>query len=718
MARRHLFSTLILVFLGAWAAPSHAQTDLSKFPLAKAVPADVFIVIAHRHNPERKFLEEHWARVWKALDESGIAGDVWEMISDAMSDEQAEQVDQLSKRFGDLWKAVDWDALLKNEMVHAGRYVMPVSGSPYEGVLMGRSTVEKTQANYTAIKALLAELVKVVETHGSKGEVSLTESERNGSQVAVFGPAAAPNIGFAIGAWKDVLVIGFGGLGLMDDCVKHLSGSSQTMTLASTDRFKQAFAKLPPAEDSLVFFDINNMLGQLKTMMGQMSGASRYHASPKAKPAKKQKDSEADDDDEDDAKPRAKPAKASAKAQKKHQKSEDEDGDEGPSGDDDDDNGAAVLAILPKVFDEVSIFDYVAVVEWTDGHSVHKESRCALKSDAKGKTLYDALTTGQPIANYETLIPQEAKSFSVGSGINWSRLYRGAREFYVETFPDAKKHLDEFDRIQKEQWELDIDKDVLGLLSGGHVSIEIGNDQVSMLKLTDEEKAAEQLKRLFDVIIEKTGKEGGWVISKTEIAGHKGFYQISHPMMMMMGGLAPVCGCADGYLFIATNAKAVRTCLETAKGTHPNISKNEQFRTQSVMPKSGTPAGISFEDESGMAEQLQRAIGGISMAMGIVGMFAQDMPEGAKAFITKLPPIVAKLGPVAGKLDFFVSTGSYETFENGVWHKREVQNYKGPRPAGEVDEEKAESQEKPLKKKPTAAAPKKKAKPKKDETDE
>jgi hypothetical protein len=495
----------------------------------------------------------------------------------------------------------------------------------------------------------------------------------------------------------------------MDDCVKLLKGSSDIKTLVSTDRFKDAFAKLPPAEDKVFFFDLNNMLGRLKGMMGQMAGHGPGKAkAAKAKAGKKPKAEEDEDNDDEDAKPaQKKPAKAKKKPAKPDE--EDEEGDDEDSGDE------AILALIPKLFDEVSIFDFVAAVEWTEGHSVHKESLCAMRSDAKGKTLYDAMTGSKPVTNYEKMIPKEAKSFSLSSGLNWSRLYRGSREFYAENFPGAKKNLEKFDRMQKEEWDLDLDKDIFSLLGGGYVGIEMGDDHVIMIKVSDEEKAGALFKRLVDFVTERAGKENGLMITPTEIAGHKSFYQISHPMMMMMGGgLTPVCGCADGYFIISTNSKALKTCLETAKGDHANISKNEQFRSQSVMPKSGAVTAISFEDQSGMAEQIQKAIGGVSMAMGMVGMFAQDMPEGAKTFFNKLPPIIAKLGPVAGKLDFFVSTGSYTTLENGVWHTREVQNYKGPRPAGEEEETKVESAEKPAKKKTSVTAPKKKPKPKSD----
>lgn len=55
--------------------PASAQTDLSKFPLAKAFPADAFVAVATRANPERKFLDEYWGEVTTAFMDSGILQD-------------------------------------------------------------------------------------------------------------------------------------------------------------------------------------------------------------------------------------------------------------------------------------------------------------------------------------------------------------------------------------------------------------------------------------------------------------------------------------------------------------------------------------------------------------------------------------------------------------------------------------------------------------------
>ncbi|MBI5762798.1 MAG: hypothetical protein HZA51_04650 [Planctomycetes bacterium] len=709
MIKRNVSRFVGMLTIAIAIQPAMAQTDLSKFPLTRAIPADVFIAVAARGNAERDFLDAHWHRVFKAFHESGVVGDVWEMISDAMDDEQVEKVDEIREKFSGLCKDVNWGELFAKESVHAGRYVLPAAGSPYEGILLGRLDKEKSVKAYGAVKAIMEELVRLIEANGGQG-MAVTEIHKDDFTMAVFGPSALPSLGVAVGYWKDVIIFGFGGLGMMEDSVKLLKGSKDVKALVDSERFKGAFAKLPPAEDELVFWDMSNMFGQVKTMVGGIGnhGGPSKKAAANAKPAKAKAKAADDDADDEDAKPSKAKSKKPANDEADDEEADDDEEDEGPDGG----------AIIAKALDEVSFIDFMASVRWTDGHSVHSESYTTLLPGAKDNALCKVFTGQEPVKNYERFIPKEAKNFSVGNGCNWTQLYHAIRDFVSENIPDGPNHIAHLDSMQADQWNLNIEKDILSLFAGGYVSVETGNDMVFMLKVTDVKRMGAQLDRLFAFVTEKAGKEGGLVISEVEIAGNAGFRQFSHPMLMMMGGgVTPVIGCAEGYLCIGTSTKGLKMVLETAAGKHANITKSEQFMNESVRPKSGALESISFEDETGKAEQIQSAIGAISMALGMAGMFGQDMPPEIRGFLTKVPPLLAKLGPVAGKLDFFQSTSSYTTFENGAWRERSVQNYKGPRPPdAEEDEAKTTDDAKPAHKK--AAAPKKKPKPAADEDED
>lgn len=78
------------------------------------------------------------------------------------------------------------------------------------------------------------------------------------------------------------------------------------------------------------------------------------------------------------------------------------------------------------------------------------------------------------------------------------------------------------------------------------------------------------------------------------------------------------------------------------------------------------------------------------MAMSFGGMFATDAPPEFRKMLTTLPPILAKLAPVAGKVDFYQSSASYETFDGTKWTRHEVQNYKTKKNTADDDADTSE----------------------------
>ena len=81
------------------------------------------------------------------------------------------------------------------------------------------------------------------------------------------------------------------------------------------------------------------------------------------------------------------------------------------------------------------------------------------------------------------------------------------------------------------------------------------------------------------------------------------------------------------------------------------------------------------------------------MGLGMIGMFAQGMSPQVRGFVSGLPPLLSKLVPVVGKLDFYKSTASYSSFDGKQWHTRSVQNYKKPKPKSVAVEDEAADDE-------------------------
>lgn len=642
---------LVLSYSLAAVRPVEAGgTDFGKFPLTKAIPADVFVAVAAKSNPERQFLNDYWGEVKQAFWDSGIATDVWDMMADTMSDEHLEQMEAIQQQFSTLCKEVQWGDLFDKEMIHVGRMIMPQGqmASLYEGAMLGRMTEKAAAANYQSLKSLMGEIVKFADAKGGEGVIKLVETKVDGLVLAGIMPQGMPGPMLCVGHHEDVIAVSFGGQKIMIDCFDLLRGKGEAKQLIKSERFQKAFASLPAAEDELFFFDPPAMFGPVSKLLKMFAG----QGAPKSEAA-----ASADGDGEEPA--------AGAEA----------------AGDN------TFVTSLAKLLDDVSIFDHIAGVEWTDGFSVRSQTITTLKADAKKSPLYGVLATKPAGGAYDKYVPKEATTFSCSSGISLSKLYHYVRDFVGEAAPEGEQMLVEFDRMQKEDWELNIEKDILDLFDGPIISITMGSDWLLMLKVTDEAAANARVKTLFARVNDALGQEQSVQLTPVEIYGAK-FTQLSHPMMMMMGGLAPpVIGCAEGHLVIGSSTKAVERCLKTAAGKHPSILKNKRFMKEGLNPSKGEEVdAISFTDESNTAQELQQAIGIMSMVMGFAGMGMQDAPPQAQAIMQSIPPILAKLGPIAGKLDFYQSSAQVSTFDGQRWVTRGVQNYKEPRPEEETEE--------------------------------
>jgi hypothetical protein len=361
---------------------------------------------------------------------------------------------------------------------------------------------------------------------------------------------------------------------------------------------------------------------------------------------------------------------------------------------------AAAPRLICKVLDDLAIIDHVATVEWTDGYRVFHENVAVLAPDAKSKPLYAILKGGSPITEFQKYIPEEASNFWCSTGVDFVAIYKYALSLLRSGGPDAGSLVDKLETLQRENWKLDIEKDILALLEGKMSFISVGNSWVIMVKVESEEKILAQINRMLEAINKRLGPESPLLISKIDVAGRTGFIQISHPMMIMMGGMQPpIIGTADGYLFIGASAHTVGLCLDTAKGKHPNITQNERWQAEALIPRASKIDSISFTDERNLGTELQQAVGGVTLAIGMMSMAGQNMPPELREMLSTVTPIIAKLGPVVGKLNFYQSSAAYTTFDGKRWHTRGVQNYKKPKPCPKEppEKEKADKKGKPEK---------------------
>ena len=86
---------MIVGVVGLFLCPAVSAKDA--FPLAGAIPGDVFFCDVGHHNPERDFLEQYWGEVFAAFGESGITADLWSLIGSQLDDESQAEVDRFKE---------------------------------------------------------------------------------------------------------------------------------------------------------------------------------------------------------------------------------------------------------------------------------------------------------------------------------------------------------------------------------------------------------------------------------------------------------------------------------------------------------------------------------------------------------------------------------------------------------------------------------------------
>ena len=250
------------------------------FTLADATPNDVFMYVLARKNPEREFLDQYWSEVFEALEQSGVGGDVIELLGSVLNAEQTAEMERLKERASQLLVGVDWQQLAGKEMVFAERFDPPkgLSGDKppiimADMVWIFRGSGEGAAHNYQGLTAILQALVDEINKVVGAEALVVERSTSNGAEVAsvnllraVTGMDALP---LAVALRGDVIVIGLRE-GLFNDVLALMDGSSAKTALAGDPRFKAAFAQLPPAEDTMTFFDMQAFLNPLRKFLGSV----------------------------------------------------------------------------------------------------------------------------------------------------------------------------------------------------------------------------------------------------------------------------------------------------------------------------------------------------------------------------------------------------------------------------------------------------------------
>lgn len=601
--KRMVRTGLSLLLLGVASATALAG-GLDKFTLSKAIPADSFLAVHTRGHDGQEFLNKQMARIWAEIEKARFDRDIKRFFKTVAKEngQDLEEFEAHWERVVNLATSVDWANLASEEYAMGMRLGFP---TPEYLVLM-QPPADKVEASFNGLAGILTELV------GLDPDTFALTTDGAGSQIThkvSVVPAPFP-LGVTLARVDNVILFSFG-TGMAEQGLALLAGE-EGETLASTERFQGAFAKLPEPQDSAVFFDIAKMLTQIRGMLGvAMQGAP-------------------------------------------------EDQREVPG----------------KLLDRIDIAEYMAAVATTDDKRTTSDSIIVLRENASEKGIYKALMGNGTIAAPLKFVPVDAGNVSVSSGVDLLALYDEVIDILKTDIPEGQDAIDGINGL-KEEVGIDIREDIFAWMRGNVVSFSIPGptayspaEFVMMVGVRDSAKGGEMVGKLLDMVAAQFAEQV--TIEDASITGGEGFRSIRSPMLGMVGMTAPTIGFTSDWMVVGSSPEIINRAFAVASGDEDNFSKNERFQKEGLaLGKNVT--SMSFQDTTKFGEEL-------GQALNMVGfMRAMLPPEAAKdQGLQTILGMVSKLGRVARKLDFLLSSATQTTMDGNVVMVKQVSNYREP----------------------------------------
>lgn len=605
---------VVLLMTAIFIPMSIAQTP-GETDIVKAIPDNAYMVVHAVNNPEREAIEDLWNPVIKAVCDANIHKDIIDMLMGIMPPSDQAEFQQVLDTAIPLFEGVEWGAMVSKEFIYSSQMALPVA----DYLFIMRGDKDKVEQNITGLKAILDTISALAPEF-----LVLTEEKIHDMKAWKLDiKGSNPPFNVTMATKDDLIVASWGGTSLVTTVLDKLAGKSEAKSLVDTERYKKSISKLPKAEDVVTFVDIDGIFSPIREFV---------NVTLKAEAAQ-------------------------------------------------DPEGELVISIINKIMNMFDIMDYLGAVELTDKNQVFAHTAMYMKDGYEASPISKIFCNQKPVEKFERFVPKEALSMSVGATIDMMAMYNLILDIIKTDVPDGENMLLMWKGIQ-DQIGFHPDKDLFGLIGDTYTAVSLpqfkpnpmgGGDGVFLLAVTDEAAAKAQLERginALDALVKQAQQM--IMIKDVEIAGTTGFKSVTHPMMMAM--LNPVFGVHDGHLIIGTCADAVKMCINTAKGEHPSIMENDRFMKEGLTSKENLYS-ISFTDKSKLGEELGQAIQMMSMmvSMASAGM-AQEEPEMGKVMVG-FGKILGRLGPIVSRIDFYSSSGSITTCDDGVTITSAVTTY-------------------------------------------
>jgi len=618
-------TVLTLVVALSALAPAAWAGGIDDFKLTRAIPADAFLAWHTRDHAGKEFVNKQMERIWEAIEAQHFERDIKKFFKALQQQpttapgEETTAFDAQWQKFQDLCAGVDWSHLAQREFAMGVKLTFPMN----EFVLLLLPPEGKTRENFEGLTRMLQTVAEL-----DPNMIKLTTEETGDTVIHKVSLAAELPfpLGLTLAAHKDVILVGFGAT-MPEQSLALLRGEGG-QSLAATPRFQEAFKRLPPPADELLFFDVGKCLAQVREVIN----AALKMAEPSA------------------------PA-------------------EGEPGYDD---FVKWKALPGKILDALDIFEYLASVATTAGLKTTADSVLVLRDDAQTRPLYKVLFGNEPLADPLKYVPQNAGDFWATSGVNLPALYEALVKIIREDVPDGQMLLAQIEALKNPQTGpgIDIEQDIVGWIGGRLITFSVPGPTpyafskwMLMLSVRDEAKAREMLGRLVGVAEPLLVQWQGSIVD-AEIADAEGFKSLVLPALTMMGLDKPTFGVKDGWLFVGSSPDIIVASTEVAAGKLENFSSNERFQKEGL-PGAGSVTSLSFTDMTGFGEQL-------GQALQMISAFAQLSGGGKDPMTRNLLLILTKVGRVVKEINFLQSSAARSTFDGKVLVSRSITTYREP----------------------------------------
>lgn len=577
--RRTFYGAALLAAALALPCPSARAADLD---IKRLAPADAHTIVYAKQNPERAYQGEYIADAWKTFRDERICERVFEIVS---SRAPADKMEQAKKYWQEVQTALE--PINLQALVDGKEFMMfNTMVGPFGHTVLAVRLSEKDAADY---RAGVGNLFTVFQKW-SDGKVTSETTDASGGKVSHL--KLPENVPYqpVVACVGDLFIVSTSDA-LLTKSVAQLNDPSAKSKF-DDPRLKESLAALPKAEDSLTFFDANQLFKNLAGMGDFI----------------------------------------------RQQKPGDEDAERGAK-------------LFERVIKELDILDYETVVEYTEDG----QNRVAAIGKFSGEStlLGRAITHGKPFENWQKWVPAEATAYSLGTGINLHEIYVGVMDFVREQVPESHETLDQWKELQAKVG-VDLDADILQAFSGENVSITLPDQQtVSAFKCSNPEKIRELLKRAIEGVKQIPAIEQQQIdLVDCDDAALEGFQELKAAALAMTPA-RPVIGFHDGWMIFASSPAAAKTLLAVRAGDAKSIEGAESLKRFNLKTE-GEAYAVSYSDVgAGIRATADGINQAAMMAPMLLGAAAQGAkPEDMKTIqqVIGLLPSIAK---VIRKFDFY-----------------------------------------------------------------